>query len=317
LRKLIYIELFIAKYAFMDFKQLEIFVMLSRELHFAHTAKQCHMTPSALTRSIQRLEEELGFTLLIRNNRRVELTLAGQSFANFAEDVLSQWRRVQESLRSQSEILSGQLRIYSSVTASYSVLSVLLSEFRKYYPQVEIQLHTGDQADAIDRVQQGIDDVAVAALPESLPPTILFKTLTFSPLRFIMPADSGVIAEQIEQLRMKKSNVLNVATLPFIVSEQGLARDRLNAWLKTQRITPNIYAQVSGHEAIVSMVALGFGIGVVPEIVIQHSSMRDRIKVIEDAPVLQAFQIGLCALKSRLEHQAVKAFWDKSNPILF
>lgn len=301
----------------MDFKQLEIFLTLSRELHFAQTARRSHMTASAVTRSIQRLEEELGYVLFERNNRTVELTVAGRAFAAFAEETLAQWRHVQDSLSRQATGLSGQLKIYSSVTASYSVLSPLLADFRKHYPQVEIQLHTGDQAGAIERVIEGIDDVAVAAWSESLPSTLVFKTLTFSPLRFIMPAESGFIAERIAQLRLQQSGFLNIAELPLIVSEQGVARDRLDAWLKRQHVQPNIYAQVSGHEAIVSMVALGFGISVVPEIVIQHSTLRDKIRIIEDAPELQAFQIGLCVMKNRLGHSIVKAFWDAANPEIF
>ncbi len=301
----------------MDLKQLQIFASLARELHFARTAKQCHMTASAVTRSIQRLEEELGFTLLVRNNRRVELTIAGKIFAEFADGVIGQWHYMRQALQSQGGSISGQIKIYSSVTASYSVLSLLLSEFRKSYPEVEIQLHTGDQAEAIERIQNGLEDVGIAALPETLPPSISFKTLTFSPLRFIMPSASGVISEQIMHLRLKNSGVLNIAELPLIISEQGLARERLDAWLKKNQLHPNIYAQVSGHEAIVSMVALGFGVGLVPELVIQHSPLKEQIKIIDDAPELQAFQIGLCALKNRLEYSTVSAFWNAADPSIF
>lgn len=301
----------------MDFKQLEIFASLANELHFAKTARQCHITASAVTRSIQRLESELGYQLLLRNNRRVELTQAGKAFAEYASETLAQWNKVRNGLHRQSEVIAGQLKIYSSVTASYSVLSRLLPAFRHTYPQVEIQLHTGDQAEAIDRVQAGVEEIGIAALPDTLPSSIAFKTLTFSALRFIMPAGQGAIAEQVDVLRKQKMDVLNPAELPLIISEQGLTRDRLYAWLKAKRATPNIYAQVSGHEAIVSMVALGFGIGLVPELVIQHSSLRDKIKIIEDAPALQAFQIGLCVSKSRLESPAVKAFWEAADPSFF
>jgi len=301
----------------MDFRQLEIFVTLSTELHFAQTAKRCFMTPSALTRSIQRLEEEIGCNLLERNNRRVELTAAGKSFVEFAQSVLQQWSQTQAMLQVQEAMLTGKLKMYGSVTATYSVLSQLLAEFRKVYPHVELQLHTGDQADAIHRVLTGVDDIGIAALPDDLSSALLFKTLTFSPLRFIMPAHSVFIAEQVSELRSAKQDVLDVASLPMIVSEQGLARERLNQWVKARHQQLNIYAEVSGHEAIVSMVALGFGIGLVPEIVIQHSALADKIKIIEDAPSLQAFQIGLCVLKSKLEHPVVKAFWDVADPSIF
>ena len=275
------------------------------------------MTASAVTRSIQRLEEELGYVLLVRNNRHVELTVAGKELAIYAEETLDQWRRFKEKLDRQSEEVSGQLKIYSSVTASYSVLSRLLESFRQAYPQVEIQLHTGDQAEAVERVKLGYEEISIAALPDILPSTIAFKTLTFSALRFIMPAEQGAISEKIQELRQQKQDMLNPAQLPLIISEQGLARERFDAWLKKRGESPNIYAQVSGHEAIVSMVALGFGIGLVPELVIEHSPLRERIRVIEDAPALQAFQIGLCASKGRLENPVVKAFWEAADPAIF
>ncbi len=230
---------------------------------------------------------------------------------------MEQWYKVRHSLHSDSISVSGQLQIFSSVTASYSVLSLLLTEFRQKFPQVEIQLHTGDQAEAIDRVLAGSEQISIAALPETLPSSIAFKTLTFSPLRFIMPAGHGDIAEQITQLRDVNQGVLSLAELPMIISEHGLARKRLDYWLKKSRTTPNIYAQVSGHEAIVSMVALGFGIGLVPDLVIQHSPLSDKIRVIEDAPELPVFQIGLCALQSSLLQPAVKAFWDSADPMIF
>lgn len=296
----------------MDFKQLEIFSVLADELHFARTARKCNMTASAVTRSIQRLEDEVGSQLLLRNNRSVELTQAGQSFAEYARDALERWRQVHATLRHDASALSGQLKMFGSVTASYSVLSKMLPEFRQAYPEVDILLHTGDQADALSRVAAGHDDMAIAAMPEQLPDNIAFKTLTFTPLRFIMPAAAGSVSEQLAILK-REQRELNPALLPMIVAEQGLVRNRLNAYIKSTSMKPNIYATVSGHEAIVSMVALGFGIGLVPEIVIQHSPLQDKIRVIEGMPELQAFQVGLCVLKQRLALPVVKAFWDMAG----
>ena len=62
-------------------------------------------------------------------------------------------------------------------------------------------------------------------------------------------------------------------------------------------IKPNIYASVSGHEAIVSMVGLGFGVGLVPELVINNSPLKDKIQILNVEPALQPFAIGLCAVE--------------------
>ena len=58
--------------------ELEIFITLADQLHFGRASQTCNLSPSALTRAIQRLEEEVGQPLFIRDNRKVMLTAAGE-----------------------------------------------------------------------------------------------------------------------------------------------------------------------------------------------------------------------------------------------
>lgn len=293
----------------MDFKQLQAFVLLAEHLHFANTAEQLHITASALTRSIQRLEDEVGQPLLLRSNRQVLLTSQGQQFLSFAKSVLDKHSEMQHQMQQQAEKIAGRLRIYSSVTASYSILSPVLQRFRQSFPDVDVKLHTGDQAEALKRLGQKKDDLVVAALPDALPKDLLFKTLMFSRLVFIAPKDTSSF-DALLQDYLDNPQPSCLAGLPWILSEQGLVRERLSGWFDEHQQDLNIYAEVSGHEAIVSMVALGMGVGVVPEIVIEHSPLRDKIEPLTFAPELKAFQIGLCALKTQLKVAAVDAFWQ-------
>ena len=64
----------------MEFTDLQIFIHLSDTKNFTKTATQNHMSPSTLSRQIQRLEDELGKTLFIRDNRQVKLTEYGEKF---------------------------------------------------------------------------------------------------------------------------------------------------------------------------------------------------------------------------------------------
>ncbi|MNG07874.1 DNA-binding transcriptional regulator IlvY [compost metagenome] len=97
----------------------------------------------------------------------------------------------------------------------------------------------------------------------------------------------------------------------MILSEEGLARTRTDRWLKSHGIKPRIYAQVSGNEAIVSMVSLGFGIGVVPQIVLDNSPLTARIRIYDIQPPLAAYDIGLFALEKRLKDPLIAAFWNR------
>ena len=95
----------------------------------------------------------------------------------------------------------------------------------------------------------------------------------------------------------------------MIVSEGGILRSRVDSWFKTLQVTPRIYAQVAGNEAIVSMVSLGLGVGVVPKIVLDNSPMAERIRILPVKPELAAYDVGLFALKKSLQNPLVAAFW--------
>ncbi len=299
----------------MDRKTLKVFLTLAETLHFAKTSEACHMTPSALSRAIKRLEDDVGERLFIRDNRSVQLTRAGTLFIAYATESLQRWEAFQHSLERDSHSLKGELRLYCSVTASYSILSAILHRFRQKYAGIEIKLRTGDQAESISRVLAQEDDISIAARPDKLEKKLSFQMLTYSPLCFIGPAIPCAVLDQIHHQRAKGED-FDWQNLPLILSEQGLARQRLNQWLKHKGIRPNIYAQVSGHEAIVSMVGLGFGVGVVPELVIQNSPLQEKIQVLNVEPQLEPFAIGLCALTQQLRSPLLKAFWTTAQELM-
>lgn len=295
----------------MDQKSLKMFLTLADTLHFAKAAALSYMTPSALSRAIRRMEEEVGAELFTRDNRQVVLTSTGMKFRDYAHQSIAAWERLQQELADEGQTLQGELRLYGSVTAAYSVLAPVLEVFRQRYPGIEIHLHTGDQAEAIPRVKAGEDDIGIAARPKQLSPSLSFQTLTYSPLHIIIPAKPGVVRDQV--LRQLQQQEFQWQQIPFIVAESGLARTRLLDWFKQHDARPNIYAQVSGHEAIVSMVGLGFGVALVPDIVTHHSPLRDSIEIMDIELNLPPFAIGMCAKKHQLHNPLLTAFWQTAQ----
>jgi LysR family positive regulator for ilvC len=103
---------------------------------------------------------------------------------------------------------------------------------------------------------------------------------------------------------------INWSEIPFILSESGLTRDNVNDWFSLQRVKPNVYAQVRGHEAIVGLVALGFGVAAVPQLVLDNSPLKDKVRVLNITPELEPFDVGIVCLKKRLTDPLIKAFWS-------
>lgn len=289
----------------MDLSLLRQFTALAETLHFHRAATACHISPSTLSRSIRQLEIALNATLFERNNRSVSLTPQGELFLNFARETLDRWETLHHNLQADSGVLRGSLSLYCSVTASYSFLYNILTDFRQRYPLIELKLHTGDPALAIERVSSGEEDIAIAAKQDHMPQSLSFKRIAYSPLVLIQP-----LADDWFRLQARDDREYWEA-VPFILSEQGVARERLNAWLKKKRVAPTIYAQVAGHEAIVSMVSLGFGIGLIPQIVLDNSPLAAKVKPLPVQPPLKPYEVGLCVLNRKLKSPLVRAFWER------
>jgi LysR family transcriptional regulator, positive regulator for ilvC len=99
----------------------------------------------------------------------------------------------------------------------------------------------------------------------------------------------------------------------MVLSERGLSRKRAEAWFRARGIRPRIYAEVSGHEAILSIVSLGCGVGLVPGLVAERSALRDEVRVLDVRPELEPCVVGLCAHKRRLASLLVGAFWEAAE----
>ncbi len=287
----------------MEYKDLEVFVQLAEHQNLGVVSQLVHCSSSTLSRRLKRMEESVGTNLFDREGIRLKLTEEGELFRQHAEQVLELWHQLKLSVQRQASELQGQLSIYCSVTASYSFLSELLTRFRAQHPLVDIRLITGDAAESIPHVQSGEADVVIAARPDQLPANLTFKTITTAPLLFIAPAPVQSVPELLERdIPWQK--------VPLVLSETGLARTRVDRWFKKKRLKQNIYGQVSGHEAIVSMVSLGCGVGVVPDLVLKNSPLMNKVRILDVLPKLEPFAVGLCAQNKRLNEPLIAALWQ-------
>jgi LysR family positive regulator for ilvC len=285
----------------MESDSLRLFLHLTRSLHFGRTSRECHVSPSALSRGIQRLEEEVGAALFTRDSRRVVMTPAGQQLQTFASELLGRWDHVLNGLRRDDQVLRGTLSLFCTVTAAHSLLPALLREFRAAHPEVTIRLETGYAADALQRLLRAEVDVAVAALPDRLPARLMTRVIAHTPLLFVAPLSNlpGLV----------DARAPHWAEVPMILPEHGIARTRIDGWFRQKRIAPKVYGEVSGHEAILALVKLGCGVGVVPELVLEKSPLRGELRVLDARPRLTPFRIGACIKRASLESALIEAFW--------
>lgn len=85
----------------MDLRDLKTFLHLAESRHFGRSARAMHVSPSTLSRQIQRLEEDLGQPLFVRDNRTVTLTEAGEELRTFAQQTLLQYQQLRHVIDQQ------------------------------------------------------------------------------------------------------------------------------------------------------------------------------------------------------------------------
>ncbi len=287
----------------MDIQQLKLFNALCRHLHFGKAALECHMSPSAVSRSIQRLEHAVGHALFVRDNRKVLLTEQGEIFHRYALDVLARYGELNQELGRISGTLSGQITLFASVTASQSILPKVLTRFRSDYPDIHIQLETGYAVNAMTRLYQGCD-VVVAALTPDEDEQLIKRIITAIPIQTVAPVGNSDLDECL-------TGRIDWSAVPLILPTRGQARNNIDTWFASRGIRPDIYAEVAGNEAILSLVALGCGIGFVPSLVIRESPLRNRVRILESGPDLEDFHVGFCTRRNSLaSSDIIQAFWD-------
>jgi LysR family positive regulator for ilvC len=292
----------------MDLKGLQIFGSVYRLLNFSRSAEELHLSVSAVSRSIARLEDELGAPLFDRDRRGMRPTAAAVELSRVASRMEAEWRALQASLGAGAA-LTGELRIFCSVTATHRLLSPLLAAYREACPGVDILLITGDQADGLERVRRGDADVAVIARPPLLPDSLAYLHVTDSPLQLCLPAGECPLQERLASASPARRLAL-LGDVPWILPERGVSREAIEAWLLNRYgALPPVYARVAGHEAIVAMVALGLGVGMVPELVIDASGLAGQLQLprLPEAPYPMA--VGLCAREGRVSDPVVAELW--------
>ncbi|TDW88977.1 HTH-type transcriptional activator IlvY [Kribbella sp. VKM Ac-2566] len=271
-----------------EHRELELFLHLARTLNYGRTSLECHVSAATLTRTIQRLETRVGAQLLDRGPRGVVLTAEGRRFTAYAEQALELWADYRSG-SAEPTGLSGELRIFATVTACQTLLPDLLAPLREEHPQIRLDIRTGDAAAALARLDEGEVDAAVAGIPKRLPQTLVSRPVAVTDLVLVKARESP-------------------SDGPYVVPARGLVREAAFRWFRKTGVKPVIAAEPDGHEALLALVALGCGTGVVPRLVLESSAVRDQLT--ELPADLEPLTIGLCARRADLHRPLIAALWD-------
>ena len=149
----------------MELRQLRYFIAVAEELHFRRAAERLHISQPPLSQQIRALEHELGFVLLTRTRRRVELTPAGAAFLRDARTTLAELEGAVATARRIDAGETGRLRINFVGSALFSIVPRTVERFRHSRPGVALELHERATVDQLRAVRAGVADIGLVRPP--------------------------------------------------------------------------------------------------------------------------------------------------------
>lgn len=242
-----------------DLRRLRYFVAVAEELHFGRAARRLNVSQPPLSVQIRTLEREIGTPLLVRTQRRVELTEAGRVLLDEARRLLEQAEAAVVHARRAAEGAVGRLAIGFVSTVDYSILPPLVRRFRQKHPGIALKLLelTGDRQQAL--LQSGELDLGLSILP-SPSPGLTMRPVFREPLIAAVPASHPLAGRRRTALR-------SLAAEAFIQFPRELAPglyDLAIAACQRAGFTPHLAQEAIQMQTILGLVAAGLGVALVP-----------------------------------------------------
>ena len=248
----------------MNFKQLEYFSAVAEAGSISGASRELHVAQPPISRQLALLEDELGVTLFLRNNKGIVLTEAGRCIYQQSQQMFQSLRAMADSVRDISAGVRGYLKvgiIYSNVQIATS----LLKEYHKRFPQVELYVRMGSPGDLLEDLEQG--ELHVLFLRSRSERTYGLQELVLGedPLELVMCPENDPAPGQgqvpIQALRDVPMCLLRSDDL------WGYSQDLLKE-CRRAGFSPNVACHCYDTPMEMQMVQAGFGVGFLPKSIV-------------------------------------------------
>jgi molybdate transport repressor ModE-like protein len=244
--------------------RLKVLGAVARHGSVTRAAAALHLSTSAVSQQISKLEHETGQRMLERQGRGVRLTPAGELLVSHAEPILALLERAEADLEGHRGAVAGHLTLAAFATAARGLAPAALRALHREHSELVVELHELEPDDAIDRVGRGDVDVAVvqdwANAPLALPDRLRRAPLLDDVVDIALDAEHPLASR-------KSVEFDEIADEPWISWTSGfVCHDWLVHTMRTRGFEPRIAHQASEHQTQLALVAAGLGVAVVPRL---------------------------------------------------
>lgn len=285
----------------MELHQLRYFCAIVDTGSFSRAARLTHVSQPSLSQQIRKLEDELGARLFDRLGRSVRLTQLGQAFLPRARAVLRELEAARGDVDEQKDSVGGTITIGVIPTVAPYLLPRHLAAFSRDFPATELTVVEEITPVLLERLRASTIDLAILALPIRGNEFETFPILT-----------ERLFAALPKQHRLGRRHSLSLKDLrsePFLLLRDGHCfRDTALSACDRARLHPRIVFESGQFSSLLSMVGVGMGVSIVPEMAIDKKCRCGYVRLADEHAIRT---IGVARLKGRSFSRAQSAFLSR------
>jgi DNA-binding transcriptional LysR family regulator len=282
----------------MEWQQLEYFRVVAKTEHFRKSAELLAISQPALSRSITKLEEELGVNLFDRAGRSVQLNKFGRVFLKRVENGLKEISIGIQEINQLKNPYTGTVSLAFLQTLGITILPEILSHFNKRYPHVEIQLFQTKILDSINQLlNREVDLCLISKFNDNT--NITWHPLLDEELFAYVPANHRLANRpSISLCELSKDNFIGFK------KELGM-REVINNFCEKAGFTPIIKFEGEDVSTLAGLVSSGLGVTIIPAF---HGISSEKIKQISISEPYCHREVGLAWLNGNLLSPSAELF---------
>lgn len=241
----------------MDFDQLTTFLEVVKQGNFSRAGDKVFRSQSAVSAQIRQLEQDYGTKLLDRSGKRVALTPAGEVLFEYANRLLALRGESLRAVADQDRTPRGVLAIGANEATCLYVLPETFSEYRRRYSDVQISIYRNFSHKILERLQDGLIDVAIVTMPVKAPRLVVKRI--FHDRLMLMTGPGHPLAA------MDSVSVEAMVDYPIILPKAGHTRKTMDKLFRPYQAQLRVAMELPSIAMIKAFVASGLGISIISE----------------------------------------------------
>jgi DNA-binding transcriptional LysR family regulator len=262
----------------MNIRQLQYIATVAEYCSFTKAAKALYIAQPSLSTYISKVEAELGVALFDRNTTPLSLTYAGEEYLKYAEKVLADYRFMEKRMQDIAQKQIGRIRVGIPNERAAYMLPVIMSVYRHQYPQIEVQLFTGDSTNMIDMILR--KKVDLAFLPHNFKNSLIATEEIYQEKILLVGNDQFIQKRHLIEGMPDAVDLQAIQELPLITLQPSRGiRIFLDELFEKHHIRPKIATEVFSNMIAYRLASAGQGVTIVPHMTVALT------RVVEPVPV--------------------------------